>query len=684
MSDLWNINAQVFGPEIGDGMWHEVVPHVSRLLNWQSALVIVRGGRNSGKMDIAMPSTGDKGLFRQAIEYIGLVYQNERDKLAKERRLEGFDLEFKVELTHVIEEEATHLVSSMTGGHGKDGEDDDGGEGGGLLDMTGLLGKIKGVDKEAIAKAKEEGESDDDSDKGQGEKAGGGDEGDAEALAEIKAEEEELEDEEGGEEEGVLGMKERAPFLPTRGCSTAAEALALVDDAYVRSQGVMSIKQQQHNKTTSEAVQRAKRLAKEGHRNELGELVAEPHYLLSLMITKRDRSTDETQMALFKLCIIGSGAELEDEANPDPKSGVKFKVVKNTSSIHVEEFIEKVYIRESNVDMSLPPSCLSELIYDVAGAESAVVLVNAISPSKADFLETVAEARWASKSLKVRPTTASRLEKVKYRWKNQASVWAFTLWKAAVSSGVQQQQANAIHNLTEELTFQKSEVSRLEATLRNMAEQGIAYVSGGEEQASSDDGGDDDDDMLMQQKRALEKIIGKDVLQAKQREEGAILAAVTAKLRYAQSQLSNAESNNRSLSKALRAERDRAKPLAASAKRGATKMSSKSGGAGTMPELRASRRSSMSVSMQGNSKNNLSSMSLSSSSLRTSFPHNASSRPSSAAEILPAFTSVRSSQELASSGGAAPFKASRLPRAGVPQNLSSMPPATKKQAMAWS
>jgi hypothetical protein len=675
---------QVFGPEIGDGMWHEVVPHVSRLLNWQSALVIVRGGRNSGKMDIAMPSTGDKGLFRQAIEYLGLVYQNERDKLAKERRLEGYDLEFKVELTHVVEEEATHLVSSMSGGHGKDGDEDDGGKGGGLLDMRGLLGKIKSVDKEAIARANEEVESDDDSDKGQGKKAGDGGEGGAEALAEIKAEEEELEEEEEEEEEGVMGMKERVPFLPTRGCSTAAEALALVEDAYVRSHGVMSIKQQQHNKTTSEAVQRAKRLAKEGHRNELGELVAEPHYLLSLMITKRDRSTDETQTALFKLCIIGSGAEVEDEANPDPKSGVKFKVVKNTSSINVEEFIDKVYIRESNIDMSLPPSCLSELIYDVAGADSAIVLINAISPSKVDFLETVAEVRWACKSLKVRPTTASRLEKVKYRWKNQASVWAFTLWKAAVSAGVQQQQANAIHNLTEELTFQKSEVSRLEATLRNMAEQGVAYVSGGEEQASSDDGGDDAEDMLMQQKRALEKIIGKDVLQAKQREEGAILAAVTAKLRYAQSQLSNAESNNRSLSKALRAERDRARPLAASAKR-TTKKSSKSGGGGTMPELQASHRSSMSVSsMQGNGKNNSSSMGLSSSSLRTSFPHNASSRPSSAAEILPAFSSVRSSQELASSGGAAPFKASRLPRAGGPHNLGSMPPATKKQAMAWS
>lgn len=584
-------------------------------------------------------------------------------------------------MTHVVEEEATHLVSSMSsGGKGRNGEEDDGGGGGGLLDVRGLMGKMKAVDMDAVAKARQEGDSDEeDGEDVEGKEAAvkGGE--DDEAVAAIKAEEEELEEEEEGEEGmGLLGTGERAPFLPVRGCSSAAEALALVEDAYVRSHGVMSVKQQQHNKLASEAVQRAKRLAKEGHRNELGELVAEPHYVLSVMISKRDRSSDETKTALFKLCIIGSGAEVEDKANPDPKSGVVFKVVKNASALNVEEFLDKVYIRETNVDMTMPRSCLSELIYDVSGAQSAVVLVNAISPSKADFAETVAEVRWACKSVKVRPTTASRLEKVKYRWKNQASVWAFTLWKAAVSAGVQQQQSNTIHNLTQELAFQKSEVARLESAMRSMAEQGVAYVSGGEEAVSSDDG-EDADDMLMQQRRTLEKIIGKDVLQAKQMEEGAILAAVTAKLRYAQAQLTDAESNNRSLSKALRAERNRAKPLAATAKRASSK-SSKSGG-GKMPELHVSHRSSSTLQ---NNSNSTGSMSMSSSSLRTAFPHSGSSRPSSAAELLPAFSSLRSSNDLASSGSTAPLKASRLPRAGGAHSLSSMPPATKKQAVAWS
>lgn len=161
-------------------------------------------------------------------------------------------------------------------------------------------------------------------------------------AAAIAAEEEELAEEEEDDGGGVLESGEREAYLPTRSCLTVPQALSLVEDAYRQSQGVMSIKQQQHDKTTSEAVQRSKRLAKPGSRNELGEMVAQPHYVLSLMISKRDRATDEMQTALFKLCIVGSPAEVEDDENPDPKSGVKFKRVDNLSISNIQNYLDEV------------------------------------------------------------------------------------------------------------------------------------------------------------------------------------------------------------------------------------------------------------------------------------------------------------------------------------------------------
>lgn len=242
-----------------------------------------------------------------------------------------------------------------------------------------------------------------------------------------------------------------------------------------------------------------------------------------------------------------------------------------------------MYLRESNVNAKLGPSALSKLIFDVASTDSGIVLITAVSPAKVDFLETVKEMRWASKAVKMRPTTASRLERVKYRWKNQSIVWAFTLWKGAVNDSLQIKQANTIRNLTEELTFQKSEARRLEGDLRRMAEEGLGYVSGGDEAPPSDDD-DEAGDLYLAQKKALERMIGKDVVRAKQREEGELLAAVTAKLRYAQAQLTNAESNNMSLSKALRAERGRDRPAGGTGRRAGRKEG------GKMPELQVSSR----------------------------------------------------------------------------------------------
>lgn len=59
----------------------------------------------------------------------------------------------------------------------------------------------------------------------------------------------------------------------------------------------------------------------QGSRNEMGEVMQEPHKVLSLMIVKRDRATDEKLVALLKIVILGCPAEMED-----PKSEVcKFR-----------------------------------------------------------------------------------------------------------------------------------------------------------------------------------------------------------------------------------------------------------------------------------------------------------------------------------------------------------------------
>jgi hypothetical protein len=77
------------------------------------------------------------------------------------------------------------------------------------------------------------------------------------------------------------------------------------------------------------------------------------------------------------------------------------------------------------------------------------------------------------KCVQARPTTASRLERVKYRWMNQSIVWAFTLWKGAVADSMAVQQGNVIANLREELEFQKSEVQRL---TKKMQVRPVLYV----------------------------------------------------------------------------------------------------------------------------------------------------------------------------------------------------------------
>lgn len=72
---------RVLGPETDAvEIFHEVVPHISRVLNWGSACVIIRGGRNSQKERVAIDADdggckGSKGVIQKAVEYFGHIYQ---------------------------------------------------------------------------------------------------------------------------------------------------------------------------------------------------------------------------------------------------------------------------------------------------------------------------------------------------------------------------------------------------------------------------------------------------------------------------------------------------------------------------------------------------------------------------------------------------------------------------------
>jgi hypothetical protein len=150
---------------------------------------------------------------------------------------------------------------------------------------------------------------------------------------------------------------ERPVFLPTyqlRDDNVTVQCLKLLQDARNRSEGRLNIKQQELDRNGSEKVQRAKRLAKKGSRNELGELMQEPHKIFSLMIVKRDRRTSEEQTALLKIVLLGSPAERED-----PSSEVcKFRVEDDQSRHTLTQYLERKYLKQTDVNMQLNDSAL--------------------------------------------------------------------------------------------------------------------------------------------------------------------------------------------------------------------------------------------------------------------------------------------------------------------------------------
>jgi len=280
--------------------------------------------------------------------------------------------------------------------------------------------------------------------------------------------------------------------------------------------------------------------------------------VFSLMVVKRDRATDEKQVALLKIVLLGSPSEKED-----PSSEVcKFRPEVDQSRYTLCQYFERKYLRELDVDGKLYDSALSDLIWDAVDSTSSVTFLSCISPCIDHFDTTIVDLRYACKSRKERPTTAARLERVKFRWQNQSAAWAFTLWKGAVADSVQIQLNHEIDNMTEEMEEMRGENSELKGKLQHMAYEGVEYMSDGDKEKSDDEIAEDTD-VLAQQRQLLEKAIGKEMLKLKERQEGAVMQTVIAKMRYSEAKTNALSQNNKALARMLHHERHGSRSQAA-------------------------------------------------------------------------------------------------------------------------
>ena len=586
-------------------VFQELTPFFARILNWDSACLVLTGGRFSRKEELLdghlVKNEKDKnehlpGIFEQAVEYVANIYVSEKEKLQLARQTEAYDLQLFMGYSEVLEEETMHYL----------GEESD--DAIGLADMQKIFatskqssaqdsGQLSGKNskdnsgknsKENSQPASVENSRPASRASSNGRKEGmkngsevgdGVENGEKTSVKSSKASavdsDEDIYEDDGEDDDGPdEGENEERPvFLPTFPVrsegSVAKEGLRLLKKARNESEGRLNMKQSELERNGSDRVQRAKRLAQKGSRNELGELMQEPHKVLSLMIVKRDNGTQEKETALLKIVVLGAPAEKED---PKSEGSVKFTEDIDPSRYTLTQYFERKYLRETDVHLHLNDSSLGDLVWDTLGTDSSVVLLTCVSPCIDHFDTTVRDLRFACKSRKERPTTAARLERVKFRWQNQSAAWAFTLWKGAVADSVQIQLNNEIDALTHEMDEVKAENQDLKGKLKQMAHDGVEYFSD-KDKEDSDEGEVEDTDVLVQQRHILEKAIGKELLKFKERQEGAVLQTVIAKMQYAQTRQQALTTQNKSLARMLKHETSRGanKNVAASRSHGAAR-----------------------------------------------------------------------------------------------------------------
>ena len=582
---------KVLGPELdAAAAFHELTPYLARVVNWHAVCIVVRGGRAAGKEELAveaeyLDAAGVPqvvpGLLHRAAAFMADVYRNEAESLLKAHQADEFDLQLLQEYSEVLDDELTHFIGRYGAEEAAataEGEDGEGEDGSGerklsLFDVQGMLGGASlatlKAKKEAVEAA---GDSEDEAEKEKHKVASrrasfagdvdGGDgafgaaedgkgTGDAAEQAVIAEDEESSEDEaeEHGEEEGEA----LHDFQPSRSVKDVGDATKLLADALKRAAGRATVKQQELDRQASEKVARAKRLAKPGARAALGERIQEPHRVLTLVLSKRNRATDERQVGVVQLVVLGAEAEREDASTDATRFRKEHDVARHTLC----QFLERKHLRQTDPGMVPTRSALTGLLSATLAPRASVVLLTAVSPAAEDFDDTIEDLRFGSRSSRQRATTAARLERVKFKWQNQSLVWAYTLWKGAVADSERIQMAHQLDNQREENEALRAEVKQLTAKLDRISEEGLAYVSDDGRAGGSgreEEGGGDD---LAATSAALERAMGRDVARLKARQEGAMVQAMVSKLRYQEAHKATLLRSNRELGRMLHGERAR-------------------------------------------------------------------------------------------------------------------------------
>eukprot|EP00960_Hanusia_phi_P056656 763337-Hanusia_phi.AAC.4 len=274
------------------------------------------------------------------------------------------------------------------------------------------------------------------------------------------------------DEDSEAEQEEEREEMPAQEVGEDVEAvLESLEGALVKSTGRLRLRQEELERLASDKVARAKRLAAAGSRNAEGELVQVPHRILTLTLVRSSKVDGTRQSCSLRVVLLGNTAEREDVTSEQ----TRFVEEGDLSLLAVRRYLERRYIKQTDGMAALGDSALSDLIRDSLAGDATLLLLTCLSSDPSHFLVSVADCRFASYKSRQRPSTAQRLERVKFRWQNQAVAWAWALWKGAVEDSVVVQLTHQVENLTEEVEELKKEKAAMHKRMEEVARKGIPY-----------------------------------------------------------------------------------------------------------------------------------------------------------------------------------------------------------------
>ena len=443
---------RVIGPEVSDeDIFHQLLPHMSRILLWKSCCLIIHGGRNSGKLKFATgmvaeasrrkQKASESGLFPLVIRYMHDIYMDKLARLLESGKTEEEQVKLLVDfseahlsfsavhpalmLWQVYQEQVVNFIP------GKAAEPPNV-----LESLVTLSDMLRERGNKPTDDAKEQLQDHDD-------------------ASNNNDEEQEEQEETFGQEIG----------------EQVQSVLESLQEALDKSAGRLRLEQEELDRRASEKVARAKRLSKAGSRTAEGELVQHPHRILSMTLVRKSKVDGTREIGALRVVVLGNAAEREDVASET----TSFVEQHDQSLVAIARFLERKHIKQSDPMASLGDSALSGFIRERLARDANLLLLTFISSNPSDFNVSVADCRFSSYKSRQRPSTAQRLERVKYRWQNQSVAWALALWKGSVEDSVQVQLTNQVENLTEELEALKKEKNDLQRKMEEVARRGVHY-----------------------------------------------------------------------------------------------------------------------------------------------------------------------------------------------------------------